>query len=239
MSTKGTSDASGGLLTLASSAQASEQAGVGAPPAKRVSSQAVVLGVVLIGAGALLFGMRQMGMGPKLSLANLKIEYERSEEGEAGAVRTASVLKELELAVQPVQIKGEELGRNPFRLTQASAPTEDLSDDSWKERAEAEAAARAAEEAQRSLEAANNALSGEIAKLALHSILGGRVPLARINDETVTIGDTVGGRFTVVNIEGRVVTLEAEGKRFTLSLEDQRQLSPRAKAKSAAAARKR
>lgn len=240
MSTKGTSDTSAGLLTLASNAQATDQPGPAAPPSKRVSSQAVVLGVVLIGAGALLFGMRQMGMGPKLSLANLKIEYERADEGAAGAVRTASVLKELERAVQPSQIKGEELGRNPFRLVRTSEPTEQLTDDGWKERAEAEALAKAAEEAQRAMEAANNALSGEISKLALFSILGGRVPLARINQETVTVGDTVAGRFKVLSIEGRVVTLEAEGKQFTLSLEDQREQSPRAKAKAtAAAARKR
>ncbi|MBX3317835.1 MAG: hypothetical protein KF902_13345 [Phycisphaeraceae bacterium] len=239
MSSKGTGESGGGLLSLATGAQAADQQAPGAPPAKRVSSQAVVLGAVLAGAAAFLFGMRHMGMGPQLSLANLKIEYERVEEGADGAARTARVLKELESAAKPVQIKGEELGRNPFRLTRAAAPTENLSDEGWRERAEADALAREAEAARKAMEAANNALSGEFAKLRLYSIMGGRVPLARLNDETVTVGDVVGNRFTVVSIEGRSVTLEAEGKQFTLSLEDQREQSARAKAKSAAASRRR
>lgn len=224
----------GGMLSLASSAQGADQLPPAAPPSKKVSSQAVVLGVVLLGAGAVLFGMRQLGMGPKLSLANLKIDYEPVETGADGAARTSKVLKELELVAQPTQIKGEELGRNPFRLVAIAAPTEELTDDSWKRQAETDAAARQAELERKALEAANSALTAELARLKLYSIMGGRVPLARINEETVTIGDTVGGRFVVLNIEGRVVTLEAEGKQFTLSVEDSHEPSNRAKAKSAA-----
>lgn len=233
MSNKPTSEM-GGMLSLASSAQGADQVPPAAPPAKRVSSQAVVLGVVLIGAGVVLFGMRHLGMGPKLSLANLKIDYEPVEKGIDGAARTAKVLKELEIVAQPVQIKGEELGRNPFRLLSVAAPAAQLTDDGWKMQAESDAAARQAELDRKALEAANSAITAELARLKLYSIMGGRVPLARINEETVTIGDTVGGRFVVLNIEGRVVTLEAEGKQFTISVEDSHEPSNRAKAKSAA-----
>jgi len=238
MSTKQPSDPAGGLLSLAGSAQSADQFAASAPQARKVSSQTIVLGAVLLGAGALLFGMRQMGMGPKVSLADLKIDYERAEEGADGAARTARVMKELELAAKPVQVKAESLGRNPFRLTKAAEPTEELDDSSFAEKAAADAMAREAEAERKRLAAANSALEGALADLQLYSIMGGRVPLARINDQTVTIGDVVADRFSVKNIEGRVVTLEAEGREFTLSVEEQREPTGRAKAKSAARNRK-
>ncbi len=239
MSTKQTNEQAGGLLSLAGSAQSAEQFGGAGVPTRKVSSQAIVLAAVLAGAGALLFGMRQMGMGPKVSLAGLKIEYERADEGADGAARTARVLKELELAAMPPQVKAESLGRNPFRLVKAAEPSENLDDSSFAEKAAADALAKAEEAERKRLAAANSALDNAVSSLRLYSIMGGRVPLARINDQTVTIGDTVGDRFTVKNIEGRVVTLEAEGKEFNLSVEEQREPSAKAKAKAKAAVRNR
>lgn len=233
MSTKGTPEQGGGLLTLAGSAQASEQFASAAPAKRRISSQTIVLGAVLAGAGALLFGMRQMGMGPRVSLANLKLEYERTDEGTDTAAETARVLKELEEAARPVQIKAEALGRNPFRLVQAEQPSEELDDESYAQQAQSDAQAKAEEDERKRLAAANSALEGAVASLKLYSVMGGRVPLARIDDETVTVGDTVASRFLVKSIEGRVVTLEAEGKEFRLSVEDQHEESPRARAKAA------
>lgn len=231
--TKQSPEQGGGLLSLAGSAQASDQFGAaGAPAKRRISSQTLVLVAVLGGAGALLFGMRQMGMGPRVSLADLKIEYERADDGAGDAARTTRVLKDLEEAAKPAQVKAEALGRNPFRLGQAAEPSEELDDSSFAEKAQADAQAKAEEAERKRLAAANSALESALASLQLYSVMGGRVPLARINDQTVTIGDTVADRFTVKNIEGRAVILEAEGKEFTLSVEEQREPSGRAKAKS-------
>lgn len=233
MSSKGGTEQGGGLLSLASAAQSAEGTSLGAAPTGRVSSQMVVLAVVLVGAGGLLFGMRHLGLGPQVSLANLKLDYERADEPAAAKARYTKVMGELAKAAVPPQVKGEELGKNPFRLLKAEAPTETLASSDWQQQAAEDAAARQAEQERLAQEAANKALTGEIASLHLHSVLGGRVPLARINDETVTVGDTVAGRFSVVAIEGRSVTLQAEGRQFTLSVEDQRQPSFKAKAKAA------
>ena len=55
----------------------------------------------------------------------------------------------------------------------------------------------------------------------------GRVPLARINDELVRVGDFAGESFKVVEILPLAVTLEADGKKFTLELAEES--SPKAR----------
>lgn len=239
MSTKGNPEQAGGLLSMASAQQAADAASVAASPKPRVSSQAVVLAAILIGAGGLLWGMRHMGMGPKMSLASLKLEYERTDDGAEAKQRYAKVIAELAEAANPVQIKGEELGRNPFRLIATSQPASELASTAdWQQNAEAEAAARQAELERKQREAADAALAGAIDSLYLHSVIGGRVPLARIGNQTVTVGDRVADRFTVLAIEGRSVTLDAGGRSFMISIEDQREPSGRAKAKSRAQQRR-
>lgn len=239
MSTKGTPEQTSGLLSMASAQQASDVASVSQASPRRVSSQAIVLAVILVGAGGLLWGMRHMGMGPKVTLASLKIDYERTDDNAEAKQRYAKVIAELEKAAEPIQVKGEELGRNPFRLVPPTGPqTDTASTSEWQQNAEADAAARLAELARKQQEAAEAALIGAVESLYLHSVIGGRVPMARIGGQTVTIGDKVADRFTVLAIEGRSVKLDAGGRTFTLSIEDQREPSSRAKAKSRAQQRR-
>ena len=55
--------------------------------------------------------------------------------------------------------------------------------------------------------------------LKIQSIMGGRVPLAKISNETYTVGDIVAELFKIVAIEGRTVTLvTADGEEFQLTL---------------------
>ena len=51
-------------------------------------------------------------------------------------------------------------------------------------------------------------------------MIGGRVPVAQISGDLVRIGDRIGEYFVVVAIEGRLVRLEADGREFTLTLDD-------------------
>jgi hypothetical protein len=67
--------------------------------------------------------------------------------------------------------------------------------------------------------ARKTALLNEAGKLVLHSVMGGKRPLARIDDETVTVGDTVAEYFTVTEISGRSVTITADGESFTLTMQ--------------------
>jgi hypothetical protein len=58
--------------------------------------------------------------------------------------------------------------------------------------------------------------------LVVQSVMGGRRPVARISGETFGVGDSVQD-FKIVSIEGRNVTLEADGFRFTLAMETAQQ----------------
>jgi hypothetical protein len=87
------------------------------------------------------------------------------------------------------------------------------------ERAKTLAGESPEEAARRTSAARKTALLNEAGKLVLHSVMGGKLPLARINDETVTVGDTVAEYFTVAEIEGRNVTITADGEAFTLSMQ--------------------
>ena len=56
-----------------------------------------------------------------------------------------------------------------------------------------------------------------LSRISLQGVVGGRVPLARIDGETVRVGDTLGeGMFTVEAIDGRSVVLRWEQRRWRL-----------------------
>jgi len=48
--------------------------------------------------------------------------------------------------------------------------------------------------------------------------MGGRIPLAKINNATYTVGDSVTEWFQIAAIEGRTVTLTADGEEYKLTL---------------------
>jgi hypothetical protein len=67
-----------------------------------------------------------------------------------------------------------------------------------------------------------NELLTKANSLVVQSVMGGRRPVARISGETFGVGDSVQD-FKIVSIEGRNVTLEADGFRFTLAMETAQQ----------------
>lgn len=62
-------------------------------------------------------------------------------------------------------------------------------------------------------------LRREVQGLRLETVMQGARPLAIINGEIVGVGQKIGS-FTVCGISGLAVELEAEGQRFTLSMEE-------------------
>lgn len=182
--------------------------GAGKPKLK--AQQVVLLAVLVIG-GGLLFGMRKLGMGPELVIADPGISYEPRSAGARPSGELQRLMASLEQSSSPVQIPLESVQRNPFeiravleaRANSGQAPVDE-------EAIAAEAARRAAEKLEQEMKQA-------LSRLGLQSTMDGRVPVARINNEFFRIGDRVGEHFMLVRIDGRTAVLSSDdGREFVL-----------------------
>src|SRR5688572_15380278 len=173
----------------------------GAP--RRFGGQAVLLGMVLVAAGAALVAMRYLGMGPRSSRGEeVKIDYDIDKATPAGD--HMRVLADLGANRSAEQVPPDQVQRNPFRLEgQLATALPEVPTDSGKPVQDPVELAR--RDRERKVIAA---FSG----LELHTVLGGSNPIARISGQTVRPGDKVAEFFTVAAIEGRGVSLECDGK---------------------------
>lgn len=171
-------------------------------------SGAMVLGLVLCIAGATLFGMRSLGNAGKIALLDIKIDYPLDGASKASLKDQQLVLQDLRSSTELKQVPLEEVQMNPFEWrglgpaeTQRAGPGVDP----------AELSRRAREQRQRDIDMA-------FGRLVLNSIIGGRIPVARISGEMVKVGGKVGEYFTVLSIDGRSVVLVADDKQFVMTL---------------------
>lgn len=170
---------------------------------------ALVLLAVLATAAGVLFGMRQMGMGPKLALADIQIDYPIDAQSIVAAKDHERILDDLKTGGNLRRVPLEMVQTNPFAwrsLVQKETPGAKPID-------EAELTRRQAEERRQMLADAS-------ARLSLQSIMGGGTPMARIGGELVRVGDRVGEHFTVSAITGRAVELVAGDQTFTLTMSE-------------------
>ncbi|TVQ60940.1 MAG: hypothetical protein EA378_10215 [Phycisphaerales bacterium] len=192
----------------------------GGGPKTKISAQQVVLLAVLVIGGGLLFGMRKLGMGPDLVIADPGITYEpRANARPTGELER--LMSSLEQSSAPVQIPLDSVERNPFEIravlearAQSGQPPVD------EEALAAEAARKAAAERERQIQ-------DMISRLALQSTMDGRVPVARINNEFYRIGDRVATEFMLVRIDGRTAVLSTDdGQEFVLIAGENRRQQP-------------
>ncbi|MDX2131965.1 MAG: hypothetical protein SFY69_07935 [Planctomycetota bacterium] len=192
------------------------------PPKRRGSTQVVIFALVIGVSAISLWWMRREGTRAGVSFEEIKVEYT---EPDAEKARTYQrIMADLARVQTPLDVALGEFGRSPFMLDTGTATitehgTEVPAGPTPEEVAAREAAERAAARRQELVDA--------LASLRLQSVMGGRSPLARIDDETVRVGDRVAKLFTVSGIEGRSVTLEADGQVFTLTMDDRRTDQPR------------
>lgn len=211
-----------------------KQSGVGAPSANakpaesipgidtegsarrsRISSGTVFLIGAVVIAGGLLGAMRYVGLGPRGASAKITFDDELMNAAGKPARDHRLVLGDLNASRLEQQVPDSAVKRNPFKLALGNETAIDPA---------ADAARKSAEELrrlneQRAKDAANRAKSVDEAfkKLALHGVMGGSVPLARINAQTVKLGDKI-GPFVVTKISGRTVEMEADARVFRLEL---------------------
>jgi len=198
-----------GFTTLADVAAAAGNAGTaGLPRPRRLGGMVVLLVVFLVGT-ALLLGMRKLGMTRRIEMVDFKIDYpiEKAELDKLNKDHE-DVLRELNSSGQLVQVPLDQVQTNPFQWKLTEQSVQPGTSDAGLE----------AELARKALEARKRQADSRFAMLRLNSVMEGRVPVAQISGTLVKIGDVLDDLFTVTAIEGRSVTLDAEGTAYRLSL---------------------
>lgn len=176
------------------------------------SRSAMVAAFVIVAAVGSLFAMRQLGLGPALSLADVAVEYTPEETAKAG-IASGKVLADLERSRRAVQVPQENITKDPFELNADKGV-----DTSPK--IDADLAMRAEMERQRAArEARAKEITSALGGLSLQSVMLGSKPVARINGEIYRVGMTIAEYFIITGIEGREVTLFADDQTYTLSID--------------------
>jgi len=192
-----------------------------AGPKRRVPTQTILLALVLAVSGGALYTMRRVGMKSGMTFDVVNVEYQQEDAERAKSYDR--IMADLARVQEPLDVALGEFGKSPFMLdvkaTAAVAPgvagDPVAAGDSAADRAAREAEAKRAEVAAR------------LSELRLHSVMDGRVPLARIDDRTVRVGDAVGEHFVVESIQGRSVTLRGGSELFVLSMEQAQAAQPK------------
>jgi hypothetical protein len=151
--------------------------------------------------------MRQYGMKAGMSFASGATDMPASD---ADKARTYDrIMADLARIQQPLDVALGEFTKSPFMLD--ARPVVNT---------HAPAGDDASQRAMRDREQRRQELTTRVEGFILHSIVGGRVAVARIDDKTVRVGDMLDEDFKVESIDGRSVVLTADGMAFTHSMTD-------------------
>lgn len=178
-------------------------------PKKSLPGQSIVLGVVLTVSVITLYAMRSYGMRSGMTFADVNVDY-KSEDDEKSRTYDR-IMRELAQAQQPIDIALTELSDSPF-LPKVNKPVINPVTNEV-EAAPTDDRALAAQRREQEITMA-------LGTLRLNAVMGGDVPIARINERLYRIGMPVGDYFTVEAIDGMSVTLRADGKLYMLMMEE-------------------
>ena len=203
----------GGALRMDALAAAGLESIPEAPPKKKIPTQVVFFLVLLVISGGALYAMRRMGMGPIGAAADVPLDYDYTKKAVGNEHKKA--IDDLKANHVASQVPSDDVQKNPFKLAESlkradtgpANPTQPAGPDP--------AAARA------------ELIRSTLGSLRVHGILDGSTPVARINDQTVRVGDKLADVFTVTTIQGRTIELTADDKTYTLSLDEQQAPGPR------------
>jgi len=161
----------------------------------------MVAALVILGASGGIFVMRQVGLGAASVIASIVVDYDPNE-FKKGATDPA-VLEELARGRMAVQVPAEVIENDPFRLE--AARTEVAVVEAPRPVVSAEELARQQREKK---------IKDASGKIEVQSIMGGPIPLARINGTMVRLGDTLLEVLKVESIQGRMVVLRGGDQLF-------------------------
>lgn len=173
-----------------------------AKPSRRVSMQTLVLALVLVASGASLYMMRKQGMQGGLKFNKVTVAPEIEKVSAATSAAEVRILADLARSSMPATSDAERLQKNPFLLdTPAATPT-----------------AAAVPVAQKLNDDRQAMIREKLAGVRLNGVMQGPVPLARINERLMRVGDLVEDIFLVAQIHDRSVDLIADGQTFTINM---------------------
>ena len=172
-----------------------------------------VLAIVLVVGGAVLGGMRHLGMRGLIEMTDIKIDYPLdTSQASVTSADAKDIISGLNASGEIEQIPLEEISQNPFEWKGIVASVDHGA-------AVLDPVALAAQRAREAEEARTMEIQSSLSMLTLNSVMGsGKNGVARISGELVRVGDTVSELFTVESIDGRSVLLTVDGHDFTLAL---------------------
>ncbi len=180
----------------------------------RLSGTLILLLVVCV-AATTLFAMRKIGLATRFKMPDITIDYP-IEKADLSVITKdhERMIEQLRSSEELVQVPLEQVQMNPFALRIPGNSSQPTAAATGPTAAEREAARLAAERQKRLAE-----LQGKVKSLTLNSVMGsGSVPVARVSGQLVRVGDLIQELFIVARIEGRSVTLMADGQEFVLTL---------------------
>ena len=177
----------------------------------RMGTQPLIMALVLGVSAASIFAMRQYGARSGMVFADVVVDYQQEDAEKARTYER--IMTDLARVQTPLDVALGEFGKSPFMLDDAtkmvSADGTPVAGPSAEELAAAEARNRA--------EARREEIKSLAAGLQLNIVMGA---LARIDGQNYRQGDTVNEIFVVEKVDGRSVTLKADGQTFVLSMEE-------------------
>ena len=178
---------------------------------------AVALGVVAVGAGAI-YAMRHIGMQAGIDEQVVAIEYTSQSDSPDFNRRFGEVMDELDESTVAVQLSEyESFIEAPF-----SRPGQIGDEEPVRAQPGMTEAERLALQQERELEQQrqqrHDAIIKEAKSFKLQGMVGGTRPAARISGQPVGVGSKLGAYFTVQQITGRSVIIEADAMRFELAM---------------------
>jgi hypothetical protein len=193
---------------------------LGTKSESKVSGQVVLAGLVLIVSGGAIYGMRFVGLNAGFGKDDVKIDYTSQASSPETTRRFGRVMTELDASMAAVQFaRSQELPATPFTRPSTGEPVQEFVFSEPTNLDDLERLARMAEEQRlRQLEERSALLRNELSRLQVQSVMaGGRMPVARINGQPVTIGKFLGS-FEVVDIVGQSVFISADGITWELQI---------------------
>lgn len=191
------------------------EGGGGGKVGKTLNSQALVLVIILSVSACALIAMRKLGLKAGLDMTSIAtadpVSFNRDDPEKMA--RYERIMSDLQRIQAPLDMSQGELAKIPLLLEPGAGGTAAAPQDTEEAIA---ARQKAIEERKRNERLAR--LKDQLNKLKLQSVVGGKMPVARISGETVKVGDKVGDGYVVKAIHDRSVELEIEGETFTLDM---------------------
>lgn len=201
-----TGDSGGGFSSGA------ELGGASAPAKAMIPQQVFVFLIVFAVSAATIFSMRQYGMRAGIAAADeVDLDYQQADAEKARTYER--IMSDLRRVERPLDVALQNLRESPF-MPEGADTTVMVDGQQFSGPSAEELAAQARAQAE---ETRKQLVQSALTEIKINMVLG---DMARINNEYYRVGDQVGEFFTIVKIEGRSVTIQADGVNYVLLMDE-------------------